>query len=403
MVLSFWETIERCMSAPRMDERAFNMKIWRTVSELAREYELVYDPEVIIPRDKQLADDVFEAGLKAAISLGVYSRDTQRNVRFTETEIREFLNAATGSQSGYGTGKDEAQVTHRLPGSSVEPIVYGAPQTAIYSNAEVAYKMYKLCAREPSTDGIWGGLVVGPPPPIEEQYDVRANHPSEIFQYRHQYRQEVALMRWAIADVGRPGMFIKQNAPTAQATIALADREVGVRPTDPLGGNLFEELKIDWNFANRTAFAIAYETTVRLLCDGVQDTLLSAGFPVDRQRPPSSLWPVHYSVCFSAVQIINTLNSMESAPKSEKHIIVLRVDQLDRVSMLDLWHVRLWFGILEYLSVLKAVIILSQEQEPLNSIMSVRLVKSRASQVVRLRTLLEERDNSCVQCGWERC
>jgi hypothetical protein len=259
MVLSFWETIERCMSAPRMDERAFNMKIWRTVSELAREYELVYDPEVIIPRDKQLADDVFEAGLKAAISLGVYSRDTQRNVRFTETEIREFLNAATGSQSGYGTGKDEAQVTHRLPGSSVEPIVYGAPQTAIYSNAEVAYKMYKLCAREPSTDGIWGGLVVGPPPPIEEQYDVRANHPSEIFQYR----QEVALMRWAIADVGRPGMFIKQNAPTAQATIALADREVGVRPTDPLGGNLFEELKIDWNFANRTAFAIAYETTVR--------------------------------------------------------------------------------------------------------------------------------------------
>jgi len=50
------------------------------------------------------------AGLKAAISLGVYSRDTQRNVRFTETEIKEFLNAATGSQSGYGTEKDEAQV-----------------------------------------------------------------------------------------------------------------------------------------------------------------------------------------------------------------------------------------------------------------------------------------------------
>jgi methylamine--corrinoid protein Co-methyltransferase len=259
MVLSFWETIERCMSAPRMDERAFNMKIWHTVSDLAREYDFTYDPEAVVPQDKQLVDDVFEAGLKAAISLGVYSRDTLRNVHFTETEIKEFLKAATGTQSGYGIGKDESRVTHRLPGSSVEPIVYGAPQTAIYSNTDVAYEMYKLCAQEPSTDGIWGGLVVGPPPPIEGKYSVRANHPSEIFQYR----QEVALMRQAIAEVGRPGMFIKQNAPTAQATIALADREFGVRPTDPLGGNLFEELKIDWNFANRTAFAIAYGTTVR--------------------------------------------------------------------------------------------------------------------------------------------
>ncbi len=259
MVLSFWETIERCMSAPRMDERAFNMKIWQTVSELAREYDFTYDSEAVIPIDKQLADDVFEAGLTAAISLGIYSRDTQRNVQFTESEIKEFLKAATGSQLGYGTGEDETRATHRVPGSRVEPIVYAAPQTAIYSHAEVAYKMYKLCAQEPSADGIWGGLVVGPPPPIEGKYDIRANHPSEIYQYR----QEVALMRRAIAEVGRPGMFIKQNAPTAQATIAIADRELGVRPTDPFGGNLFEELKIDWNFANRTAFAITYGTTVR--------------------------------------------------------------------------------------------------------------------------------------------
>jgi hypothetical protein len=108
MVLSFWETIERCMSAPRMDERAFNMKIWQTVSELAQEYDFTYDSEAVIPIDKQLADDVFEAGLTAAISLGVYSRDTQRNVQFTESEIKEFLKAATGSQLGYGTGEELA-------------------------------------------------------------------------------------------------------------------------------------------------------------------------------------------------------------------------------------------------------------------------------------------------------
>ena len=259
MVLTFWEAIESCMTSPRMDERNFNMKIWRTVNALAREYGFEYDPEVIIPTDGQLADDVFEAGFKAAVELGVYSRDTRRNVKFTEEEIKEFLRAATGKQSGYGEGKDAVEVVSRKPGATAEPILVGAPQTAIYSTPEVAYKIYKISAKEPSADGIWGGLVVGPPPPIEGKYGVRANHPSEIYQYR----KEVERMRRAITAAGRPGMFIRQNAPTAQATIALFDPELGLRPTDPLGGNLFEELKIDWNFANRTAFAIAYGTRVR--------------------------------------------------------------------------------------------------------------------------------------------
>lgn len=259
MVVTFWETIERCMTSPRMEEREFNMKIWHTVNTLAKEYNFTYDTSVSVPMDHQLADDIFEAGLKAAVELGVYSRDTKRNVRFTEEEIKEFLKAATGKQTGYGTGKDAVEIRQRKPGSSLESIVYGAPQTAIYSSPEIAYKIYKLSAREPSADGIWGGLVVGPPPPIETQFPVRANHPSEVYQYR----KEVEMMRRAISEVGRPGLLLRQNAPTAQATIALADPEHGLRPTDPMGGNLFEELKIDWNFANRTAFAIAYRTCIR--------------------------------------------------------------------------------------------------------------------------------------------
>lgn len=259
MVLTFWEAIARCATAPRMEERAFNMKIWQTVTALAKDYEFTYDPAVILPADGQLADEVFEAGLRAAVELGVYSRDTRRNVTFTEDEIQEFLRATTGTQKGYGVGSDAVEEVHRAPGSSGEPVVYGAPQTAVYSTPEVAAMIYRLCAQEPSADGLWGGLVIGPPPPIEGKYGIAANHPSEIYQYR----KEVELMRTAIAAAGRPGMFLRQNAPTAQATIALADPVVGVRPTDPMGGNLFEELKIDWNFANRTAFAIAYGTRVR--------------------------------------------------------------------------------------------------------------------------------------------
>jgi len=105
---------------------------------LAKEYDFEYDREVIIPNDGQLADEVFEAGLRAAVTLGVYSRDNKRNVKFTEEEIKEFLKAATGKQSGYGEGKDAVEIVQRKPAAAAEPIVYGAPQTVVYSTSEIA-------------------------------------------------------------------------------------------------------------------------------------------------------------------------------------------------------------------------------------------------------------------------
>jgi methylamine--corrinoid protein Co-methyltransferase len=83
---------------------------------------------------------------------------------------------------------------------------------------------------------------------------VVAGTPGEILQYR----RDVARLRRAVARAGRPGMFIVNNAPSAVATIAMADREVGLRPTDLFETTGISELKVAYDDLNRTAFAADY-------------------------------------------------------------------------------------------------------------------------------------------------
>ncbi|MCW3975303.1 MAG: monomethylamine:corrinoid methyltransferase [Candidatus Bathyarchaeota archaeon] len=255
MVLTFWEAIERTKTGPHMDETEFNLNLWKIVDALSKEYDFKYDPDMIFPNDNQLADETWEAGLRAAIELGIHCKDTKRIAKFSEEEIKEFLKTSTGKDTGLGEGGDAVKMLHRSTGDDIEPIVCAGIQTAIWSDEQIAYKIYKLCAKEPSTDGIWGGIVEK----LADKFQVKINEPSEVYQYR----KEVEILRKAIKDAGRPGIFISMNAPSAVATVAMADPQNGIRRTDPLGMGVYEELKINYEYANRTGFAIAYGTKSR--------------------------------------------------------------------------------------------------------------------------------------------
>jgi methylamine--corrinoid protein Co-methyltransferase len=253
-MITLWEVLERADKGERMDELMFDMKIFRVVTSLAREHDLYFDRENPVPTDNQLADQVWQAGIEAAVDIGVYCTSTKRNIRFTEDEVLEAIKSARSSIT-LGAGKDAVEEVYRSVGDTSKPFVEAGIQTALYSNPETAHKMYKLCAREPETDGIWQGLVSR----VEGKYDVRVSHPSEIYQYR----KEVELMRRAISDAGRPGLFICANAPTATATIGMCDPERGIRTTDAIHVGLIAELKIGFDELNRIAFAQAYGSPVR--------------------------------------------------------------------------------------------------------------------------------------------
>ncbi|MGI6285059.1 monomethylamine:corrinoid methyltransferase [Neomoorella humiferrea] len=244
-MVSLWDVLDRARNGEKVLEKDFDMAIFRKVQELNKEYKIKYNPATPIPSDDQMADRLFEAGLRLYLELGSYCTNTGRVIKFTEQEIKEALVAAP-SELVLGEGNDAVKMVHRDVEGEQEPIVCAGIQTALYSDKKMAFKIYKGCAKDRCVDGIWGGILSK----IEDKYEVIAGTPSEIYGYRC----ATEILREAIIAAGRPGMFIVNNAPTSIATIALHDRQKGLRPCDLFETTGISELKINFDDLNRSAW-----------------------------------------------------------------------------------------------------------------------------------------------------
>ena len=248
MSLSIWEILRRCNEGEKMDEKVFDMSIFKKTEELRKDTGLTYNPESPILMDDHLIDNVFEAGIKFYADIGTLCMDTKRVVRFTENEIREALRVKY-DDFFLGEGKDRVKVYKRTVEDKREPIVAAGLQTLIYSDEETMFKILTECAKDRCVDGIWGGVVLK----IEGEGDVKAKTPSEIYGFK----KNAEIMRKAIDTAGRPGMFIINNAPTCIGSIAMRDSEKGLRHTDPTLSLGISEMKISFDDLNRAARAWA--------------------------------------------------------------------------------------------------------------------------------------------------
>jgi methylamine--corrinoid protein Co-methyltransferase len=105
------------------------------------------------------------------------------------------------------------------------------------------------CARDRCVDGVWGGVVTK----VEDVHDVVAGTPAEIYGYR----KNIELMRRAVAQAGRPGLVVVNNAPRAIGTIGMVDEERGIRRSDGLATSGVSELKINNDDLERVVYALA--------------------------------------------------------------------------------------------------------------------------------------------------
>lgn len=250
MAPTLWDIIERSRHGEKVEEKVFDLSIFRRLQPLIKEYGLKYDPQNPVCTDDTLIDRVFEAAVRFYVEQGTYCVSTNRVIKFSEQELRDALTAAPSSMT-LGEGKDRVVMAHRgVEDRDAEPIVCAGIQTAPYSDEETQSIVYELCARDRCVDGIWGGLITR----VDGKYDVVAGTPGEILQYQ----QDIGRLRGAAARAGRPGMFIINNAPSSIATIAMADRETGLRPTDPFETTGISELKVAYDDLNRTAFGTNY-------------------------------------------------------------------------------------------------------------------------------------------------
>jgi methylamine--corrinoid protein Co-methyltransferase len=249
LIPSFHEILLRTKEGPLVEQKEFDMSLFRNTQELQKSYDIHYDPEQPLDLQGTMADRLFEAGVELYVRQGTYCSTTHRVIRAGREELFAAIEACPDAIE-LGQGEDRVRMVHREVEGDQEPVVVAGIQTAPFSDENVMFTIYEGCARDACVDGIWGGILLT----IEGKYEVVAGTPSEIYQYR----KTVEILRRAVEAAGRPGMITINNAPTCSATIAMFDEQRGLRRSDYMESTGMSEMKVAYDDLNRSAFALAH-------------------------------------------------------------------------------------------------------------------------------------------------
>jgi len=187
------------------------MRLFHAAERLKKKYDILYEPDCVVPTDRGLAERCFAAARELYGEVGTYCVDTKRVARFSPDEMDAAM-AEAPTESVWGQDDDAFTLRHRGVEGDVPVFVYGGLQTLLYSDEETMLRVYRACCRCRAAAGIWGGIV----------------------------------------------------AATGGATYAGTD---GLRPSDGISTSGLPELKVSFDDLERVAFAMA--TGSRFAGEGV--------------------------------------------------------------------------------------------------------------------------------------
>jgi methylamine--corrinoid protein Co-methyltransferase len=247
---TFWEVLDRaCNTGALTNVRDFDMKIFHVASRLVKEFDIRYNPEILVPSDDSLADDVWKAGVALFNEVGMYCMSSNRVIKFDESEVKEALREVRGEVE-IGEGGERRVVIRRGIEGSRPPIIVGGVIESDFPEGENFVKLYQSIAQEPLIDGLY----VGPPLHTAEGYTLRLGTTLEL----HLGRCMASWAREAIRRAGRPGLHFVSACPSAIADIAACNPEDGVRRSDGLMISVTPELKTDYEALGKVAYALDY-------------------------------------------------------------------------------------------------------------------------------------------------
>lgn len=194
--LLVYDVWERAHKGPKVEEKEWDFKIVPTkAAEIAKDLGIKVEKTMIIPPD-DLADKVYEAGIRMLTEVGLYCIDTKRVVKVTEDEIRDGLKRAP-RELFIGAGKDMTHmVQRRRGGDPIKPVIQGGPTGAPCSERWFL-KIMQSYAQESVVDTLVNGVlseVDGTPVTPGTPWEMRAVKLEQMF------------VRIAAANAGRPGM-----------------------------------------------------------------------------------------------------------------------------------------------------------------------------------------------------
>jgi methylamine--corrinoid protein Co-methyltransferase len=245
-ILDYLEVVDRAMTGERIDEKEYEMRVFKNIQEFVRELKIKPDPENPVPSDDSLADEVFEAGLMLAERIGAYCLDTKRVVKITEDEIRGALKKIP-EKITVGAGKDARDIVARSPEDGKLPHIIGAGATPLSEDLHVKI-MYSIALEQ--IDSIHSS----------NMYKINGRRivgmPLEVYGTR----RAIEWAREAIRRAGKPGMYILGYPLNMRAYVinSMLDWE-HIRPTDGVCcSHLPEGFKLEYDVLTATHTAHEY-------------------------------------------------------------------------------------------------------------------------------------------------
>jgi hypothetical protein len=153
MRLTLSEILLRSKEGPIIEEKQFDLSIYRKTQELKKKYDIRYDPDHPLDLTGSLADRVFQAGRELFLDIGAYCTTTRRAIKVTEKELDDEI-AACPEEIALGQGREAIKMVHRSVEGSEEPIVVAGIQTAPFSDEDTMFTIYRLCASDRCVDGM---------------------------------------------------------------------------------------------------------------------------------------------------------------------------------------------------------------------------------------------------------
>ncbi len=288
------EVIERMHTGPVCREKDFDLKILLPrVQELVRNYGISFDPDVVVPSDESLADDLWRAALELYLDVGTYCTTTHRRILFSEEEVKEAMSLFR-EPIVVGSGRDSREMYHREIEDRRRPFCLLSPD--ITCDEELFLPMSMAYLQEPIADGVCA-------PILDEIYGmkIRAGYPVEV----EASVAHAMMFREAARRVGRPGIFLQSvgTAVSDAAQIAASNPTWGERLTDGRFVPSISELKMDSSALNKMVHFHQYGCVVAALfgpfygglCGGAEGTaLVSVAYHIQSLMVNQA----HYSLYF---------------------------------------------------------------------------------------------------------
>lgn len=242
-MLDMFDLYKRSLEGEYVEEKVFDTRsLPKRLNELAKEYDIRYKPDEIVPQDTDMVNAIYKAALDLVIDVGVYNISTNTVLKFDEYEIKSQIKLLHGEHT-YGSGNDKVHVKQRKVGDKNPPKVFGGANGGAVSE-EYYSKIMESVAKEPLVSGIHtGGLVT------LRGMDIKARAPIELLAAR----AEALWTREGMQLAGRPGMpMVGIMSSVSSEGQIFGDGLNGMRPEDMHLLCLLNDMKLDWDTLKKT-------------------------------------------------------------------------------------------------------------------------------------------------------